>query len=229
MKERGILFKGHLVKKIQAGLKGQTRRVIRPQPGRDVVSIEPGWMDLAYGFMGHFREFKCPYGGPGDRLWVRECFCAHWCGADPDICLPPGHRRITEGKTKQSDGNYATISESNSLFVYYRADHEEKPMHHSKWKPSIHMPRWASRLTLEITGVRVEQIQDISEEDAQAEGIAPIYQPAFVTHGEVQGPDEISALDIFPDSWDAINKKRGFGWDVNPWVWVIEFEDITKQ
>lgn len=242
MKERGILFKGHLVKKIQAGLKGQTRRVAKaiqaffdfavgeyPEHPLDCVRCENG--EAIFEFQSDVDDtneyrFQCPYGTPGDRLYVRECFCAHWC-AYPDKAdqlLAPNFRKITSGKVKDKE-----ITEDDPLFAYYKADFERggKPLSHSRWTPSIHMPRWASRIDLEITEIRIERIQDISEEDVQAEGIAPIYQPAFVAAGEIQGPDEIPALDIFPETWDAINKKRGFGWDVNPWVWVIDFKDIT--
>jgi len=89
-----------------------------------------------------------------------------------------------------------------------------------KWKPSIHMPRWASRITLEVTGVRVERVQAITEADAEAEGIA------FMR--DIPDADEtLTAKVLFEILWESINAKRGYGWDVNPWVWVVEFRRVA--
>lgn len=140
---------------------------------------------------------NCPYGQIGDRLWVRETHQIYSNGADAEPT------------------------------VLYRADGDSA----KKWRPSIFMPRWASRLTLEITKVRIERLQDITEADAIAEGIQkrmiqvgrhsnlePIY-PAF---SERAGGFH-SARAAFEFGWDEINRKRGFGWDKNPILWVIEF------
>ena len=134
----------------------------------------------------------CPYGRPGDLLWVRETHGIQLkLGESPDY--PKG-------------------------LVVYRADLPEDSNFQyegggSAWRPSIHMPRWASRITLEITGVRVERVQDISEKDAIAEGAA-------------FRKDEDGELDAFNNIWDIINEKRGYSWDNNPWVWVIEFKKV---
>ena len=130
----------------------------------------------------------CPYGVPGDRLWVRETFYSNGMCKNTMSC----HYRATY----------------NGLFTP-----DTVPW---KWTPSIFMPRWASRITLEITGVRVERVQDISEEDARAEGIPDEYRAGH----------RIYYRPRFKTLWDSINAKRGFGWDSNPWVWVVEFKRV---
>jgi hypothetical protein len=85
-----------------------------------------------------------------------------------------------------------------------------------KWRPSIHMPRWASRITLEVTDVRVERVQEISEEDAKTEGVTPSIVGEWWDHLKYRAG--------FQTLWNSINEKRGFGWDENPWVWVVEFK-----
>ena len=132
------------------------------------------------------RNIKCPYGKIGDKLWVRENF----------YVLP-----------------HIWAQHHNEQPVHYSADVVNK-QHIEDYvqKPSIHMPRWASRITLEITNIRVERIQDISEDDAKAEGI----------RYDVNG-----FRYEFKHLWDSINKKRGFGWNKNPWVWVIEFKKLN--
>lgn len=204
MKESPILFNTEMVRAVLDGRKTQTRRVIKPQP--DMHKRRHRW---AY-VMHHNRlqwgrapwpktdpmnfiveqERKCPYGGIGDRLWVRETWC------------PP------------CDGGSGQI--------YYKEHQEKLPepfcLYPGKWKPSIFMPRWASRINLEITDVRVEQVQEISETDAMAEGTKAY-----------KGTIDIDKMyrRSFQDLWDSINKDRGFGWDTNPWVWVVGFKRIT--
>lgn len=134
------------------------------------------------------RELKalatqCPYGAPSDRLWVRETF------------------------TDEAGGIWPYLGDH----IYYRAD-PLQPMC-ERWTPSILMPRWASRITLEITGVRVERLQDISEADAKSEGA----EPAECCHAHYHG---------FSKLWESINGKGS--WDVNPWVWVINFERVQS-
>jgi hypothetical protein len=107
--------------------------------------------------------------------------------------------------------------------VFYKADKFDMPLAHGKWRPSIHMPRWASRINLEITGIRVERVQDITENDAQSEGV-PSYEPDdFPVAGATYGIYK----DRFITLWNSINAKRGYGWDVNPWCWCIEFKKVT--
>jgi hypothetical protein len=132
----------------------------------------------------------CPYGQPGDRLWVRETF------ADL-IDIGGGHNYCAYKADLKIDSSYED---------------------HTHWTPSIFMPRWASRITLEITGVRVERVRDITPEDAYQEGMV---------HNITAS--EADCLTPFRELWDSINAKRGYGWDVNPWVWVIGFRRIIDN
>lgn len=140
---------------------------------------------------------SCPYGQQFDYLWVRESF---------------------------GDGG---VREGEDVKYVYRADSNGLPF--DKWKPSIHMPRQASRITLEITNIRVERVQDISEDDAKAEGCLG-YEIKTEHAGHIGYPETYKAWRLpqvqFQDLWDSINAKRGYGWDANPLVWVIEFEKV---
>jgi len=205
MKERPILFKTEMVRAILDGRKTQTRRVIKPQPpcglGKLDVS-EPIWT-----YTESDREWRCPYGQIGDRSWVRE---AWGVGSFYDKFAP---REIPELGTP-----------------FYRADNNPRSEVVKKWRPSIFMPRWASRITLEITDVRIERVQDISEADAKAEGIfqsgahgayAPRYYEAWIGDRCISNE---SGVYVFRCLWDSINAKRGYSWDSNPFVWVVTFD-----
>jgi hypothetical protein len=141
---------------------------------------------------------RCPYGAVGDRLWVRETWAAS-LDSDGDMCKPFLYRATYD------EAVYGQLKASFSD----RATEIWDVVGNTGWRPSIHMPRWASRLTLEVTGVRVERVQDISEADAKAEG--------------VKSAAEFCAL------WDEINGARGYGWDANPWVWVVEFKRVFEE
>lgn len=180
MTERPILMSGPMINAIFDGRKTQTRRVVKPQPKWKAHNGVLAFDDRVN------RGIHCPYGQPGDRLWVRETWAQHpdeagiiWRATDPGW----------------DDNDYGI-----------------------KWKPSIFMPRWASRITLEVTSVRVERVQDITPRDVVAEGI--YHEP-----GE-WGPDEAydHLIKGFAHLWDQINAKRGYSWDANPWVWVIGFK-----
>jgi len=224
MQERPILFSGPMVRAILEGKKTQTRRVVNPQPEKDSFGF---WYPSAAHKNGLLYEtedslkrwllnsFKCPHGQPGDRLWVRET----WCRSGED--LPDGIIYKTDKFSpllKMFDDTKAGENAGKLAAKYPRDD---------KWIPSIYMPRWASRLTLEVTRARVERLQDISEGNAMAEGVEQCgggwknYRP---------GADEecwgSTARVSFATLWDSINVKRGFGWDANPWVWVVEFEVV---
>ena len=136
-----------------------------------------------------------PYGQPGDRLWVRETWQHEDGSCDDHKCGQPTH-------------------------IYHKAT--ESFPESMRWKPSIFMPRWASRLTLEVTDVRVQRVQKITEEDAKAEGV----EPRHAGQGEVGHPIHTYRTG-FVYVWHSINAKRGFGWEKNPWVWVIEFTRCT--
>lgn len=191
MKERPILFNGAMVRAILDGRKTQTRRVMKPQP--TAVDESGQW----YGRNPQSLQNRtCPYGQEGSRLWVREAWAAR---LDQDHLSPS---QLPHGMT-----------------VGYWADGPGKCCNTGcagaagRVRASMHMPRWASRILLEITNVRVERLQEISNDDALAEGInRPI---------DMRYPvDEFRAL------WDSINAARGFGWDVNPWVWCVSFKKL---
>lgn len=199
MKERPILFNTEMVRAVLDGRKSQTRRVIKPQPDhrhRDVVFEEKRNKLIEYsmisGCWNEVVEHKCPYGKPGDRLWVRETWAI-----DP----------VEKG-------------------VWFKADEFWTEANSPKWKPSIHMPRKYSRINLEITNIRVERVNDITSYDMVREGV-----PDSVRQIDLFGAegDEIRKIKIIPFRifWGSINKSRGYGWDVNPWVWVVEFKRIN--
>jgi hypothetical protein len=200
MRERPILFSAPMVRALLTGTKTQTRRVVKVHivasmdPPRGKADVE-AWYPFVELGDGSFVSVTtlCPYGQPGDRLWVRETFSRH--------------------VDESGFGSDKTI---------YRADGERDGM---LWTPSIHMPRWASRITLEVTGVRVERLQDISEADAVAEGI--VMEPEG--YWGIEGADEDhlrSTPEIaYRNLWESINGPGS--WDANPWVWVVEFKRVT--
>ena len=198
MKESPILFSAPMVRALLAGTKTQTRRIFKPDRmtwdanGRYTTYAMRGG-ELSTTGSGPFKPSSwlhyCPYGQPGDRLWVRETF---------------GHFERNE--------NFAPGCE-----VFYRADGESLAL--EPWRPSIHMPRWASRITLEVTGVRVERLQDISADDARAEGC----QDKPVDGAEQASIDLLAKL-WYHDLWEQINGLDS--WAANPWVWVVEFKRV---
>lgn len=210
MKERPILFNAPMVRAIIDGSKTQTRRIMKPQP-----TLEGTWVQAAirggtasYGSEQGFRESHpgwCPHGWEGDRLWVRET-----------------HAIVPRTAYAHSDGVDQVLRyDDNHDAAIFRADWTLS-RGGIKWRPSIHMPRWASRIQLEITGIRVERLQDISQEDAIAEG-APRSHPSIDKVSREFGYEDFSRS-WYGQLWESIN---GAGsWDANPWVWVIEFRRI---
>jgi hypothetical protein len=205
MIERPILFSDEMVCAILDGRKTQTRRVIKPQESLRfnpiVLNGYAGWENL------HGNPRPCPYGKSGDRLWVRETF----------VVSPP----CWAGEYS-SDYNIRD-DRDNGRIIYYLADNKPGVLENARQyklsvKASIHMPRWASRILLEVISVRVGRVQDITEDDAEKEGMT--------YYGETL--DEPTPKEKFAKLWNTINAKRGYGWDVNPWVWVIEFKVVTK-
>lgn len=233
--ERPILFSGAMVRANlrQVDPKRQTRRVMKNQPpdpaevqklSGDGFSIFtdhqcPDWFRVA-GPVWAVRELMnkrgmdprwiCPYGKPGDRLWVRETWCpATWGSYEPRKEIPRS---------------------ASEALIQFRADFVDGSSadYDGHWKPSIHMPRWASRLTLEIVKVRVERVQDISEAGAIAEGTPRTQNEKPVSWGGHRGWYP-TARDGYRDLWDSINAKRDGGiyaWARNPWVWVIEYKRL---
>lgn len=216
MRETQLLMNGPMVRATLAGYKTITRRTNGLEYFSDnepdnwrCVRVAGGYAYFVYGNSPVERAEKCPYGQVGDQLWVRETWA-------PD---PP------------ADGTWAYTSwagckGSKLLDIperYRTPDHcmfaADYP-HDAKrwiWKPSIHMPRWACRILLEVTGVRVKRLQDISEADAMAEGVFSWWKET-----EECASDHPAPLVIFRHLWDSIG---GAGsWDANPWVWVIEFK-----
>lgn len=202
-----------MVRAIVSGLKSQTRRVVKPQFAKEAAPVEMPATDPIGGWVvgGHSgiwwcdaaanpdEAMRCPYGQPGDRLWVREAFIhepADYCW-EASVSIP-----------------------CRPASTVYRADHHGDTCG-AGWSPSIHMPRALSRITLEVTGVRVERLQDISEADAQAEGCAlECMTPTGDDSGSaIHGPGGYIAL------WESINGPDS--WDANPWVWVVEFRRVS--
>lgn len=225
MKEKPILFSTPMVRAILDGRKTQTRRVINPQPSknlaRDFTSAE-----VTSAWRNGFIPIKCPYGQPGDRLWVRE---THTFGSvrfefnSDELGIIDVYYRADEEMVQHTVDN--STAESIQDWV------ERKEIvgdGDSNWRPSIHMPKWAARIWLEITGVRVERVQDISEKDARAEGVTS--NICIASFEDTAYREEIGHRYEFANLWASINGKRpGCAWQDNPRVWVIEFKGINKE
>ena len=207
--DRPILFSGEMVRAILAGHKTQTRRVIKlptwsTLDWADFETDDAGKPVIICEETGCLAEMPCPYGQPGDRLWVRETWIP-----DPPQDDTWDYYAFTDGVLYNFDNLPNRFKKPKHII--YRASWNGIDL---RWRPSIFMPRWASRLTLEVVSVRVERVQEISNPDAQAEGVG-WWQPVG---GEKDYRLEYSML------WNRINAKRGYSWDSNPWAWVIEFK-----
>jgi len=243
MKERPILFSAPMVRALLAGTKTQTRRIVKPQPvkssgthrGYPLALMANDWAwphprtsgattisNRPNGPLGW--EIHCPYGQPGDRLWVKESWrtgarlnakspkaierACHDAGYTHGACCPVRY---------EADGSHTTWGDRDAADFGMWGKH----------RVSIHMPRWASRLTLEITGVRVERLQDTSEADAIAEGIqrADDFHENEMWKGyQEPGTRWFIPQQAYRDLWKSINGASS--WDANPWVWVVEFKRI---
>jgi len=215
-----ILFRTDMVRAILDGTKTQTRRIIKPQPkegssgfklcrplddcfGKECIKQfgvmykppKKEWLDDTHPM---WNFVKCPYGQPGNKLWVRETFA---------YCEDMG--------ILDADGNPADH--------LYKADEPWDTEWGGKWTPSIYMPRELSRIILEITNIRVERVQDITGEDAIKEGW-PKEEEMFPLMNA-----EDKALLWFKKLWDKLNLKRGYGWDGNQWVWVLDFKRVEQE
>lgn len=217
-KEKPILFSAEMVQAILAGNKTQTRRVVKPQPNV-IEAIYDGTSDLSSNEIHHFLEHtnggkpiekyynvgKCPYGKVGDRLWVRETYCLGVKDNGEDVTI---YKASVDDKFNEFRG---------------------------LWRPSIFMPRKYSRILLEITGVRVERLHDISKQDAIAEGIVPIrwrdgsIQYLSYTTKTPTGKriESLSAKQSYFSLWEKINGRKSL--ESNPWVWVIEFKRVEAR
>ena len=233
MKERPILFSAPMVRALLAGTKTQTRRVVKPQPApnrphdggtRWAYDIHKDGLHVPVGSVGHLSVkektgLKCP-GQPGDRLWVRETFQYRGASYDGEgLEDSEWFRCYGEGGAPDNwDPMYpAGWKPSRHMSVRAMTEPADQEDGVTSWItkkiPSIHMPRWASRITLEVTSVRVERLQDISEADAAAEGV----------HTDPDCP----AYDAYQALWEQINGKGS--WDANPWVWVIDFRRAAQE
>lgn len=217
IKERPILFSAPMVRAILEGRKTVTRREVKKRAALDCLAagFEPAFLALPG------NADLCPYGKSGDRLWVRETwYCDHFDVQQGPYLQPADMTDLDEAR-ENGDLVYA----ADGLTPY----EQDQP----KWKPSIHTPRWVSRILLEITDVRAERLQDISEKQALAEGIVDVaFRPDDgwpICTGYMVGPDDgktglqTTAAKAFEGLWDSV----GGDWSTNPWVWVVEFKRVT--
>ena len=227
IKERPILFSAPMVRAILEGRKTVTRRAVKgfQIPTEDTaipIGDRQRWSaigqrDPRYGFCvfgsteaecaKELEEYApCPYGRRGDRLWVRETFglqVRHYGGGA---------------------GEHIVYRATNPDAIYCKsAEGQEYPV---KWKPSIHMPRHSSRILLEITDLRVERLQDISEEQAKAEGVR-----LYTDHAELGDWWHVEGIETYSadprKSFELLWSSVGGNWEANPWVWVVEFKQVT--
>lgn len=203
MTERGMIFNAEMVRAILDGRKTQTRRPVKFPVHDKNLGCELAGNELA-GELSAGNYLNSAFGKPGDRIWVRETFSGHYLD-DAQI------QDIKDGRDKATD------------LCEYRADYPDGYQASDGWTPSIHMPRWASRILLEITDVRVERLNAISQEDAQAEGMELTgWRPTYSdpdSGGEVMTP-----YDNFAELWSSIYGDES--WKANPWVWVISFKRV---
>ena len=259
MTERPIIFSGEMVRAILDGRKTKTRRPIThvkkilggavtefqesDTPGYDFIMRDKRkcWNDLRKEDLLR----RCPFGQVGDRLWVRETFCLEHQVERDD--LPPfddgrpirwefaGMESDPEGADMWVQPHYRATDPTPEL-AYEDSDGEPTV----RWKPSIHMPRWASRITLEITEIRVERVQEITEKEAKAEGARKFTNlppdPSLYPYGNeprwsMEEPKSVreclgSARYAFANLWERLYAKKGLGWYANPWVWVLTFRRV---
>lgn len=219
MKERPILFSAPMVRAILEGRKTQTRRVCKGVGNNNNIIILIKATKKRIGIPTHIKDAPahglCPYGKVGDRLWVKEAFRV--------TAVHHGKEQVDASVSYVSDGE---IIRHTDLFGYHSDRNTQIGQAHNfslknGINPSIHMPRWASRIDLLIKGVRVERLQDISEEDAWNEGveISPLH------HSE-RDDFKDCPLKSFKRLWQSINGEES--WNQNPWVWVLEFERTQK-
>jgi hypothetical protein len=225
MKERGMIFNGEMVRALLDGRKTQTRRIMKVQP--EPSKSRPGdfWFsskklesmvhvsDLAPGNSPivdchlFFQEHCCPFGAVGDRIWVREAFRVHSRATDAATLV----YKASERNSWTEQTHRVPVAVCN------------KPATPEKWTPSLHMPRWASRITLEITDVRVERLNSISESDAIAEGLERYNDDGIIYYGPF-GRGDCRPEVAYRDLWLSIYGAES--WQANPWVWVIKFKRI---
>ena len=235
MTDRPILFSDEMVRAILDGRKTQTRRVLRQQP-LDIIPMPARneWVTLETRDPNHGRVIRCRFGIPGDRLWLREAWkISSFMEGEPiefqyradGACAPENEYANAPENMIAYEEWYERVCSKDTDWLYAHSwPHNEDGIFTwgaSKsplpWRPSIFMPRWASRITLEIASIVVERVDQISDADIVAEGVTvrPEWTP---------GPESRRAE--FGLLWDGINAKRGFSYDKAPWVWKIEFRKV---
>ena len=209
-----ILFSTAMVQAILAGNKTQTRRVVKPQPESMEYITIGHWERIsggkryaaAFGCNGVINEMRKPRFSVGDILYVRETWA-----------------RVPTTAYIHSDGVVMTDAGNYESYIYRAGWERSNP---KPWKPSLFMPRDAARLFLRVTAVRPERVQDITEEDAKAEGVPK----GYIVQGKYSTWTKGSTHKTsFEHLWDSLNAKRGYGWEANPWVWVYAFEKISTE
>ncbi|EMM7212589.1 hypothetical protein WJH64_000694 [Klebsiella pneumoniae] len=244
MKERGMIFNSEMVRAILDGRKTQTRRIMKVQPESNQLGLllitdstkhsdigKYHWAESnATGNHVRSKLFSSPFGAVGERIWVRETWATlgneEGCYVDWEDNLCKGDERsaarIYRASCEQRPGDYGLWSIPDDA---YWKPHTKEHKFEGAWRPLIHMPRWASRILLEITDVRVERLNAISEEDARAEGII---DGGCLNCGEPEpcgcANPEPDATDAFAYLWQSIYGQDN--WNANPWVWVIEFKRV---
>lgn len=259
MKEHPILFSGEMVRAILEGRKTQTRRVVKhilptcQKIWRNGLDSQNSWGMM--GNNGNGWTISCPYGNTGDHLWVREKWRIVGWSEDGDWCI-----EYKDGFERWFD-SVQDVDEDTGVRYWmqctddcikagipedengdFRFDNQHPCP--TRWRPSIHMPRWASRIALEIVNIRVERLQDISRDDAMFEGvqivnpykIEPDLPPGFpAAFQDYANPNNFFTADpvaSFRSLWGMVNEKRNaddfaaYQWNANPWVWVVEFRKL---
>lgn len=225
MTERGMIFNAEMVRALLDGRKTQTRRIMKVQPESNQLGLllitdstkhsdigKYHWAESnATGNHVRSKFFLCPFGAVGDRIWVREAFF-------------PAPLEMQSAPPRKTMWNIA-YRDGVQMDKLAPAEYNPTIYNYERWTPSIHMPRWASRILLEITNVRVERLNAISEEDARAEGII---DGGCLNCGEPEpcgcANPEPDATDAFAYLWQSIYGQEN--WNANPWVWVISFKRV---
>lgn len=205
MTERGMIFNAEMVRALLDGRKTQTRRIMKVQPvlnGNFYEVFGSAWskgMTSIPAVPGHSLSTRCPFGAVGDRIWVREGFF-------------PAPLEMQSEPPRKTMWNIA-YRDGMQMEKLAPAEYNPTIYNYERWTPSIHMPRWASRILLEITGVRVERLKSISDRDALREGCST---------ADMKSGDCVA--DVFARLWASIYGSDS--WNANPWVWVIEFKRV---
>ncbi len=215
-----ILFSAEMVRAILDGRKTQTRRIVKPQPPQFVDYFEKrGDGFKAYMVPGEPCDYPLvkPKYQPGDILWVRETWkCVQYDSMDGNL----GY----EVEFRDGERKYFEFDDNERFHQFGKFAFKEG------WQSSLFMPREAARIFLRVTNVRVERLQDITENDAKNEGVKDPYdyqEPSYYDQPHVRGMEINKSA--FAGLWDSLNAKRGYGWEANPWVWVYEFERVSED